>query len=169
MPIRSLHYLPDQVLRRKAVTLKPPDLKDPAVQRLIDDMIESMHAYQGVGIAANQVGARHRICVIQLPDDEEPQVLVNPRITRRKGEREVTEGCLSLPGYQGTIVRSEQVWARALDRRGNLVEFKAASELLAQALEHEIDHLNGMAYVDHLRSSDDLYPIEEKEDEEASD
>jgi peptide deformylase len=169
MPTRPLRYLPDQILRRKAVTLKPQDLKDPAVQRLIDDMIESMHAYQGVGIAANQVGARQRICIIQLPDDEEPQVLVNPRITRRKGEREVTEGCLSLPGYQGTIFRSEQVWAKALDRHGNSLEFKAVSELQAQALEHEMDHLNGVAYVDHLRSSDDLYPIEEKEDTKASD
>ena len=153
-----MRYIPDPVLRTKTVKLR--DWHDPALQRLIDQMIESMHHYVGVGIAANQAGSLNRVCIIQLPEDEDPRVLLNPEIMRREGEREVTEGCLSLPGYQGSILRSEKVWAKALDRHGNPVRIKAATELLAQALEHETDHLNGVVYIDHLRSPDDLYKLE---------
>lgn len=159
-----MRYLPDQVLRSKSVSVRLRDLKAPAVQRLIDDMVESMHHYQGVGIAANQVGSRHRICIIQLPEDQEPRILVNPRITRREEQREVTEGCLSLPGYQGRILRSERVWATAWDRDGKKVEFAGVTGLLAEALEHETDHLNGIAYIDHLRASGDLYLLDQAEE-----
>jgi peptide deformylase len=162
MAVLQMRYFPDPVLRAKAIKVK--DVNDPAIQRLIDDMIESMHFYLGVGIAANQVGSRHRICIIQRPEDEEPLVLINPEITRRDGEREVTEGCLSLLQYQGDIVRSEQVWAKAIDRHGKPVKFKAATDLLAQALEHETDHLNGKSYTDHLRSADDLYQVKSEDE-----
>ena len=161
-----MRYLPDPILRSKAVSLKVRELNDAALQRLIDDMIESMHYYKGVGIAGNQVGSRHRICIIQRAEDEEPMVLVNPRVTRREGDREVTEGCLSLPGYQGRIIRSERVWATALDRHGKKVTFQGETDLLAQALEHETDHLNGVAYIDHLRTSDDLYEINQDDEGE---
>ena len=171
MAVLPMSYIPDTVLSTKTVRLR--DLHDPALQRLMDDMIESMHYYHGVGIAANQVGSLYRVCVIQMTEEdeeaEEARVLVNPEITRREGEREVTEGCLSLPGYQGRILRSERVWAKALDRHGNPVRIKAATELLAQALEHETDHLNGVVYIDHLRSRDDLYefkPADEEEEQE---
>jgi peptide deformylase len=162
MAVRQMRYFPDPVLRAKAIRVK--DVNDPVIQQLIDDMIESMHFYQGVGIAANQLGSRHRICIIQRPEDEEPFVLINPEVTRRDGEREVTEGCLSLLQHQGEILRSEQVWAKAIDRYGKPVRFKAATDLLAQALEHETDHLNGKAYTDHLRSPGDLYEVKSEDE-----
>ena len=162
MAIRPMRYLPDRILRSKAVSVRLPDVRSPALQKLIDDMIESMHYYNGVGIAANQLGSRHRVCIIQRPEeDPEPLVLVNARITRREGQRDVTEGCLSLPGFQGHILRSERVWATAWDRTGKKIELDGETDLLAQALEHETDHLNGVAYIDHLRSHDDLYPLEQ--------
>nr|ABZ09343.1 putative Polypeptide deformylase [uncultured marine microorganism HF4000_APKG7H23] len=170
MAIRPLRYLPDQLLRTKTVSLRARDVQSPAVQRLIDEMIESMHHYNGVGIASNQVGSRYRICIIQRPEEDAvPFVLVNPRITRREGEREVTEGCLSLPGYQGGIVRSERVWVTALDRQGKQVQLRGETGLLAQALEHETDHLDGVAFIDHLRSPDDLYEIRPVQEDDQED
>ncbi len=166
LAILPLRYIPDAILRAKTVRLR--DLRDPAIQRLIDEMIESMVHYNGVGLAANQVGSRHRICIIQRPEeDPEPLVLVNAEVTRREGEREVTEGCLSLPTYQGTIIRSERVWAKARDRHGKPIQFKGATDLLAQALEHETDHLNGTVYTDHLRSPGDLWRLEPAEEVES--
>lgn len=167
MAIRQMRYLPDPILRRRSVALTATDLQDPAVQKLIDDMIESMHHYNGVGIAANQSGSRYRICIIQRPEDASPYILINPRITKREGEREVTEGCLSLPGFQGQIIRSTTVWAKALDRTGNPISFKEETGLLAQALEHETDHLSGIAYIDHLRTTEDLHRLEPSDREKA--
>ncbi len=164
MAIRPMRYLPDQILRTKAVSVKARDVSDPTIQQLIDEMVESMRHYNGVGIAANQVGSRYRVCIINRPDEDAlPWVLVNPRITRREGQREVSEGCLSLPGYQGDILRSERVWATALDREGNRVTLKGATDLLAQVLEHETDHLDGVAYIDHLRKPEDLYELKRDE------
>ena len=159
-----MHYIPDPVLRERARKIRKRD--DPALRQLVDDMIDSMYYYEGVGLAANQVGSLKRLCVIQTPEDEEPMVLLNLTITRKEGEREVTEGCLSLPGWQGRILRAEKVWARAIDMDGNPVRFKGVEELLAQALEHECDHLDGVLFTDHLRSKDDLYEVEEGEEEE---
>ena len=163
MAVRPMHYLPDPILRSKTVSVQLRDVKSASIQRLIDDLVESMHYYHGVGIAANQVGSRHRICIIQRPEDTEPFVLVNARITRREGQRRVTEGCLSLPSFQGCIHRSEQVWATAWDRSGKKLTFDGVTDLLAQALEHETDHLNGIAYIDHLSSPDDLHYIKPDE------
>ena len=100
--------------------------------------------------------------MIQLPDDEEPRVFVNPQITRRHGEREVEEGCLSIPGYRGLVKRSIDVRAKGLDRKGRLVRVNAEG-LLAQALEHEIDHLNGTLFVDRLVDKDQLWKEEPEE------
>ena len=164
MPVLPMRYMPDPILREKARKVR--DLKDPALRKLVDDMIESMYHYSGVGIAANQVGSLKRICIIQTPDDEEPMVLVNLEVTRKEGEREVTEGCLSLPGYQGRILRAERVWARAVDLDGNPVRFKGVDGLLAQALEHESDHLDGVLYTDFIRTPEDLYEVEEGTEED---
>ncbi len=166
MAVLRMRLLPDPVLRKQA---KKIGKILPSLKKLTADMIETMHAHQGVGIAANQVGAVQKVCIIQTPDMEEPMVLINPEITNREGEREVVEGCLSIPGYRGMVKRSLTVRARALDLDGKVIRIKA-DELLAQALEHETDHLNGILYVDHLVSREDLWKIsehpEDEEDEE---
>lgn len=128
----------------------------PSLQRLIDDMIETMHDAWGVGLAANQVGVLQRVIVIQLPEDDEPRVFINPEIIQRHGEREVEEGCLSIPGYRGLVNRAVTVRAKGLDRNGKGIRIKAEG-LLSQALEHEIDHLDGTLYIDHLVSKDHLW------------
>ena len=159
MSVIPVRIVPDPVLRQRA---KRVSAINPSLQRLIEDMIESMHEARGVGLAANQVGVLQRVIVIQLPEDEEPRVFINPQITRREGEREVEEGCLSIPGYRGLVTRSIRVRAKALDRRGKLVRVNA-DELMAQALEHEIDHLNGSLYIDHLVSRDKIWKEEPEE------
>lgn len=157
-----LHIAPDPILRQRA---KKVSSFSPSLQRLIDDMIETMHDNHGVGLAANQVGVLQRVVVIQLPDDPEPRVFINPEIVRADGEREVPEGCLSIPGYKGLVKRSERVRAKGLDRNGKPVRVNA-DELLAQALEHEIDHLNGILYIDRLVDSDKLWKESDLIDEE---
>ena len=162
MAIREMYHLPAPVLRRKA---KRVSVIDNSIQRLIDDMIETMQESKGVGLAAPQVGVSLRVVVLQMPG-EEPIAIVNPKMVKRIGEREVTEGCLSVPGYTGEIKRSVSVTVKGRDRQGKAIRLKGA-DLLAQALEHELDHLNGVLYVDHLESQDKLYKIEpETGDEE---
>ena len=159
MTVLNLRTLPDPVLRQKARRVTKID---DALQKLIDDMIDTMRAASGVGLAANQVGVLQRIVVIEIPDEEEVLVLINPEITRREGDRLVEEGCLSIPGYRGELTRSLKVRVRALDRDGNTVRIRAGG-LLAQALEHETDHINGTLYIDHLESSDKLWKLEPQE------
>ena len=113
MAVLPLRHLPDPILRQKAKRVRRVDA---SLQRLIDDMIETMQAESGVGLAANQVGVLHRLAVIQLPEDEEARVLINPEITHREDEREVGEGCLSIPGYRGLLKRAVIVRAKATDR-----------------------------------------------------
>ena len=160
MSLLPMRMVPDPILREKA---KRVSSIGGSLQRLIDDMIETMHDSQGVGLAANQVGVLQRVVVIQLPEDEEARVFVNPEITRREGEREVEEGCLSIPGYRGTVRRSVRVRAKGLDRNGKQVRV-TAEDLLAQALEHEIDHLDGTLYIDRLVSRDQLWKEEPQEE-----
>ena len=161
MAVRPIRTLPDPVLRAKTVRIK--DIPS-SMGRLIEDMVDSMRAAHGVGLAANQIGMRQRVAVIEIPD-EEVRILVNPEIVKREGEREVEEGCLSVPGYRGTITRSEKVTVKAIDLKGKPFRLKAEG-LLAQALEHETDHLNGIVYIDHLESPDDLFKIDEQEEED---
>jgi len=158
--VLSICFVPDPVLRRRA---KRVSSLDGSIQRLIDDMLETMPAASGVGLAAPQVGVSLRIAVIRLTD-EDPIVMVNPEIVRRSGERTVTEGCLSVPGYRGEIRRSVSVTVKARDRKGKEFRVKG-TDLLAQALEHELDHLNGVLYLDHLESPDVLYEIEAEEEQ----
>lgn len=154
MAVLPMVAYPAPVLRQKA---KRVTNIDGAVARLIDDMVETMHEAGGVGLAAPQVGIPLRVAVIELPG-EETIVLVNPKIVKRSGERQVEEGCLSVPGYRGEIQRSVKVIAKGLDSRGREIRIKGEG-LLAQVLEHEVDHLNGTLYVDHLESIDQLYQV----------
>jgi peptide deformylase len=138
------------------------------MKKFTADMIETMHAEFGVGLAANQVGSLQKVAVIQLPDWEEALVLVNPEITRHEGEREVEEGCLSIPGYRGLVKRSVSVRAKAIGLDGKVIRIKADG-LLAQALEHETGHLNGSLYVDHLVSPDTLWKVAQLTEEDDQD
>jgi peptide deformylase len=155
MAIIPIRVVPDLVLRQKSKRVRTIDS---SVQRLIGNMIETMHSASGVGLAAPQVGVPLRVIVIGLPE-EENIALINPEIVRRSGERLVTEGCLSVPGYFGEIKRAQSVRVKGRDPSGKEIRIKA-EELLAQALEHEIDHLNGVLYIDHLESTDKLHKIE---------
>ena len=156
MATRAMRYLPeDSVLRKKA---KRVPTVDGSIQRLIDHMIETMQQTSGAGLAAPQVGVSLRVVVLQMPG-EEPMAIVNPEVVKRIGEREVTEGCLSVPGYYGEIKRSVSVTVKGWDRQGKAIRIKATG-LMAQALEHELDHLNGILYVDHVESQDKLHKIE---------
>ena len=155
---------PDPILRMKAKKVRKIDK---SVVRLAEDMIAAMRAADGLGLAANQVGVLRRVITVQLPDDEEPRVYVNPEIVHREGERPVEEGCLSVPGYKGFITRAVWVKMKALDLSTKLIRLKA-EDLLAQVLEHEIDHLNGILYLDHLKSHEDLHKLELEEEEEPS-
>ena len=156
MAIRALHHpRDDSVLRQKA--RRVPTI-DSSIQRLIDDMVETMQQTKGVGLAAPQVGVSLRVVVLQMPG-EEPVAVINPEIVKRAGEREVTEGCLSIPGYAGEIKRSVSVTVKGRDRQGKTIRIKATG-LMAQALEHELDHLNGILYIDHIEGQDKLHKIE---------
>ena len=156
MAILPIRALPDPVLRQKAKRVKAID---GSIRKLVGDMIETLHAAPGrAGLAAPQVGVSLRVIVIDIPEEEDI-VLINPEIVRRKGERMVTEGCLSVPGYYGVVKRAESVRAKGLDLKGREIKIRA-DELLAQALEHEIDHLNGVLYIDYVESPDKLYKIE---------
>ncbi len=154
IPIRTV---PDPVLRQKAK--KVPGV-DPGVRRLIDNMLDTMHEASGVGLAAPQVGVSLRIVTICMPEeDAEDIILVNPEIIKRSGEREIEERCLSVPGYVGTVKRAVTVTAKGRDENWKEVRIKADG-LLAQALEHEIDHLDGVVFVDRLVSPDKLIKSE---------
>ncbi|MDP2729436.1 MAG: peptide deformylase [Dehalococcoidales bacterium] len=158
MAVLPIRLVPDPVLRQKAKRVRSVN---GSIHKLISDMIETMYAAPGVGLAAPQVGVSLRVIVIGLPEEEEI-ILINPEVVRRRGERVVNEGCLSLPGYVGQIKRAESVTVKGRDRDGREVRIKA-DELLAQALEHEIDHINGRLYTDHLESKDDFHKIEPEE------
>jgi len=166
MSVIPVRHIPDPVLREK--TKRVPNITS-ALRSLVDDMIETMYKEHGVGIAANQVGRSLRITYIEIPEERDEDgnivqehsahVLVNPEIIRRVGEREVEEGCLSIPGWRGKLIRSERVTVKALDLNGREIRIKADG-LLAQALEHETDHLNGIVYIDRMENIEDLDPLD---------
>ena len=159
LPIVVLGGPNDDVLRRPCSRVR--DVREAKIQRLIDDMFETMRDAPGVGLAAPQVGVPLRLIVVEQTDDQHPAfALANPEFVKRSGRRRVTEGCLSIPGYQGELYRSEVVVVKGIDRHGKEVRIKAPKDsLLAQALEHEIGHINGNLYIDNLESPDDLYRI----------
>jgi peptide deformylase len=160
MAVLQIRTLPDPALRQKA---KRVTKIDKSVQKLIDDMIDTLRADPNrAGLAAPQVGVLLRIAVIEVPE-QELITLINPEIVKKEGERIVQEGCLSVPGYFGEIRRAVTVKAKAQDRYGKQFRLKAQG-LLAQALEQEIEHLDGILYIDHLESSENLFAIKEEED-----
>ena len=157
MAIREIRIFPDPILRRKCRVVRRID---DDVRKLAADMVETLVDAEGVGLAANQVGVLKRVIALHLPE-EEPYWLVNPEITKTEGHREIEEGCLSLPGYVGMVSRSVSVKARALDENGSKWRI-STEELLAQALEHEIDHLNGIMFMDHLLEHERLREVGEE-------
>ena len=149
MAIRNLRYQGDDILKKKSREVPEEDILTEKVQSLIDDMIETMHKYNGVGLAAVQVGILKRVIVIDIDDGKGPIVLINPVILETKGSREVEEGCLSFPNKFAKVVRPEEVVAEYTNREGKRVKVKA-KELLAQAICHEVDHLEGVLFVDNM-------------------
>ena len=149
MAIRNLRYEGDEILKKKSREVPEEEILSEKIQTLIDDMIETMHKYNGVGLAAVQVGILKRVIVIDLYDDKGPIVLINPIIIKTKGEQEVEEGCLSFPNQFAKVVRPAEVVAEYTDRNGKRIRVKA-KELLAQAIAHEVDHLNGELFIDKI-------------------
>lgn len=150
--VREIVIWPDPVLKEIA---KPVDRVDDDVRRLLDDMAETMYAADGVGLAAPQVGVAKRVIVIDVSPREPEQRLihlVNPEIVRAEGKMIYTEGCLSIPGEAEDVERASSVLVRALDYHGKPFEIAASDDLLAVALQHEYDHLQGTVFVDHLSS-----------------
>ena len=158
MAIIPVRLLPDPVLRQKSKRVKTID---DSIRELIGNMRETMHSADGAGLAAPQVGTLLRVIVIGIPGEEDI-ALINPEVVRRTGERLVNEGCLSIPGYVGQIKRAESVRVKGRDQNGKEIRIKAKG-LLGQALEHEIDHLDGILYIDYLESMDELRKIEPEE------
>ncbi len=162
MAIRNIREDGDEVLRK---VCKPVEVMTERLSTLIDDMFETMYEANGVGLAAPQVGVLRRIVVIDVMDDN-PLVLVNPEIIEKDGEQIGPEGCLSLPGLQGDVARPEHVVCKALDR--DMKEITVEGEgLLARAICHELDHLDGILYKDLAIGG--LYkvePIDPEEEEE---
>ena len=149
MSVRPVRVYGDPVLRERAAEVTAFDEE---LQRLVGDMRETMQLYRGVGLAANQIGVARRVAIVDVPlDDEQHAVytLVNPEIASRSGSDVGEEGCLSIPGMYEDVTRSLNVHVRALDERGQPYEFDAEG-YLARAIQHEIDHLDGVLFVDRL-------------------
>lgn len=170
MSIRPILTAAEPVLRERT---KKVSRYDASLHRLLDDMLETMRDAPGVGLAANQIGVPLQVAVIEV--EGRLTELVNPQIVRSAGEQLDWEGCLSIPGYVAEVSRADKVTVKARNRHGR--EFRIrGTELLARALQHEIDHLNGRLYVDLLDSTDELVPVgaaaasevEEEEGEEAA-
>ncbi len=163
MAIREILTSKYPVLRQKAKKIKKID---PSTQNLIDDMLETMRDARGMGLAAPQVGVSLRVIVIEVPEDEEDPhsgqqvILINPELVKADGEQFGEEGCLSIPGYVGMIRRAMKVTVKGLNRKGKEVRVKG-TELLARALQHEMDHLDGILFTDRLEKPEDLYRVTE--------
>jgi len=146
MAIRNVREDGDEILRKKS---REVDRIDDRIKELLDDMVDTMHHYNGVGLSAVQVGVLKRLVVIDLYDDKGPIKLINPVIVKSSGEQEVEEGCLSFPNQYAKLVRPAEIVAEALDENGNKIKIKAKG-LLAQAICHELDHLDGILFIDSM-------------------
>lgn len=146
MAIRTIREEGDEILRKKS---KEVEVVDDKIRELIKDMIETMHKYDGVGLAAVQVGILKRILVIDLYDEKPIIRLINPVIIKEKGEQEVEEGCLSFPNKYAKVKRPKEITVEGLNEHGQKVRI-VATDLLAQALAHEIDHLDGKLFIDKM-------------------
>lgn len=146
MAIRNLRYENDEILQKRSREIEVIDNK---IKELAQDMMETMHKWDGVGLAGPQVGVLKRIIVIDLYEPDTQFVLINPVIVKEKGTQEVDEGCLSFPNKFGKVVRPKEVVVEAQNLEGKKVKIKA-QDLLAQALCHEIDHLNGVVFTEKV-------------------
>jgi peptide deformylase len=162
MSLRPIVLLGDPRLRLKG---EPVDSFGKYLHGLLDDLTDSMRNAPGVGLAAPQVGVALAACVVEVED--QVHELVNPRIVRAEGEDRDLEGCLSIPGYVAYVTRREKIWVVAQNRFGRKIKVPGLG-LLARAMQHEIDHLDGKLYIDYLESMDELIPVGVGEDEEAS-
>jgi len=171
--IRKILFADNPILRKKAQKVKRIDA---SIQNLIDDMIDTMRAANGVGLAAPQIGVSQRVIVIEIPADEQnpqsrPQLytLINPEIIKASEEKQVAEeGCLCLPNYVGQVPRAASVTVKARDRRGKEVRIQG-TDLLARALQHEIDHLDGVLFVDRIEDMSTFRYVPPKEEEQRED
>ena len=155
MVIRRILTAEEPILRERA---KKVGQFDASLHRLLDDMLETMRDAPGIGLAANQIGVPLQVAVIEL--EEKVTELINPQIVRSSGEVVDWEGCLSIPGFVAEVKRAEKVTVKAKDRHGKEFRVKG-EELFARALQHEIDHLNGVLYIDYLESLEELVRVSE--------
>ena len=174
MAIRPIIHADNPRLRQKSRKVK---VFGPVLKTLVDDMLETMDDASGLGLAAPQVDVRERVVVVRIPEDEEdkegeqdPQsgqtyILINPEIVRADGEEEGQEGCLSVPGWWGLVTRAAFVTVRAQNVKGKPFRLKAHG-LLARALQHEIDHLSGVLFIDRVESPDKLFRVQSEEEGE---
>ena len=146
MAIRTIRSEGDEILKKKSREVETIDEK---IKELVNDMIETMHKYDGLGLAAVQVGVLKRIVVIDLYDDKGVMVLINPVIIKEKGSQIVDEGCLSFPNKFAKVERPEQIVVEALNLKGEKIKVTGKG-LLAQAIAHELDHLNGEVFMDKI-------------------
>jgi len=152
--LREIIHDGHPTLRKVAKKIKPEELDDPLSQQLIDDMFATMYDAPGIGLAAPQVNISKRLFTIDLQDDDEnhgPFVVINPKFVEQRGEMESLEGCLSVPGYVGEITRYEYVAVTGIDRNGKKIRLEGEG-LFARCLQHEIDHLDGVLYIDKAKN-----------------
>src|SRR4051794_41928691 len=159
MSVRPIVLLGDPRLRLKG---KPVDSFGKYLHELLDDLAHTMRDAPGVGLAAPQLGEAMQACVVEV--ESQLYELVNPRIVRSTGDDRDLEGCLSIPGYVAYVTRRERVWVVAQNRHGKKIKL-TGTDLLARAMQHELDHLDGKLYIDYLESMDELIPMGEGEDE----
>jgi peptide deformylase len=173
MPVRPIVLSENPLLREKSHRVRRVDA---ARQQLIENMIETMRAANGIGLAAVQIGIPERVIVVQLPEDDEeaenPEggklyVVINPELARKSGEMEEgIEGCLSVPGWVGEVSRHHAVTVKGLDVRGRAVRIKAEG-VLARVFQHEIDHCDGILFADHIEDPEKIWAVPEGEEEAA--
>ena len=159
MTVQPIITLGDPRLRLKG---EPVDAFGKYLHELLDDLTETMRAAPGVGLAAPQLGVALQACVIEVSG--QLHELVNPRVVRAEGEDNDLEGCLSIPGYVAYVTRKQQVWVVAQNRHGRRIKLNGR-DLLARAVQHELDHLDGKLYIDYLESMDQLIPVAQLADE----
>jgi peptide deformylase len=164
MSILKVARMGHPVLRRRAQPLDPGEIRSPRIQQLIDDMVDTMREYQGIGLAAPQVHESLRLFVAGMGEDDERMplmVLVNPEVTPVGEETaEDWEGCLSIPDVRGRVPRAREVQVRAYDRRGRRIELTARG-FTARVIQHETDHLDGVLFFDRMRSLESLTFLDE--------
>jgi peptide deformylase len=177
--MRPIVLSDNPLLRKKSRRVRRVD---PTLQELTDDMVETMHAANGIGLAAIQIGVPERVIVVQLPEEESEEgeqeegknpedgelyVIINPELARKSRDvEEGIEGCLSVPGWIGEVLRHHAVTVKGLDPRGQPVRIKAEG-LLARVFQHEIDHCDGILFIDHIEDPEKVWPVPEGEEEAA--